>query len=252
MKSGKEPPIKCGTPCDLDFGCFRVFSSQFWVRVTPAKSEHPEIWQSASILDTFSVLLGKTLSVFLQDFSARERERETDERREREKERGDRQKKKNSDRETRDKKRRGAAMKVFFEGFHFFGSHLNCVSFQNLVFDSDCASHAAAFLQQLRPAQKGVPHNGRFSSALAQLNPACASLISWRKQPAQVRSPLVSSAPQVFSWHHGSVLDERRSGVCLFLFRVNGVMRYVMLSKLKLLLILLLCPLPEANNFTIF
>ena len=38
----------------------------------------------------------------------------------------------------------------------------------------------------------------------------------------------------------------------VFLFRVNGVMRYVMLSKLKLLLILLLCPLPEANNFTIF
>ena len=40
--------------------------------------------------------------------------------------------------------------------------------------------------------------------------------------------------------------------LCVTLFRVNGVMRYVMLSKLKLLLILLLCPLPEANNFTIF
>ena len=40
------------------------------------------------------------------------------------------------------------------------------------------------------------------------------------------------------------------SGVSLF--RVNGVMRYVMLPKLKLLLfLLLLCPLPEANNFII-
>ena len=41
----------------------------------------------------------------------------------------------------------------------------------------------------------------------------------------------------------------------LKLFRVNGVMRYVMLSKLKLLLIMLLlmlCPLPEANNFFIY
>ena len=40
-----------------------------------------------------------------------------------------------------------------------------------------------------------------------------------------------------------------------FLFRVNGVMRYVMLPKLKLLLIMLLlmlCPLPEANNFFIY
>ena len=39
-----------------------------------------------------------------------------------------------------------------------------------------------------------------------------------------------------------------------FVFRVNGVMRYVMLPKLKLLLILLLllCPLPEANNFFIY
>ena len=37
------------------------------------------------------------------------------------------------------------------------------------------------------------------------------------------------------------------------LFRVNGVMRYVMLPKLKLLLILLLlCPLPEANNFFVY
>ena len=37
------------------------------------------------------------------------------------------------------------------------------------------------------------------------------------------------------------------------MFRVTGVMRYVMLSKLKLLLILLLlCPLPEANNFIIY
>ena len=36
------------------------------------------------------------------------------------------------------------------------------------------------------------------------------------------------------------------------LFRVNGVMRYVMLLKLKLLLILrLLNPLPEVNNFLI-
>ena len=34
------------------------------------------------------------------------------------------------------------------------------------------------------------------------------------------------------------------------LFRDNGVMRYVVLSEVKLLLILLLlCPLPEANNF---
>ena len=38
-----------------------------------------------------------------------------------------------------------------------------------------------------------------------------------------------------------------------WMFRGNGVMRYVMLPKLKLLLILLmLCPLPEANNFFIY
>ena len=45
-------------------------------------------------------------------------------------------------------------------------------------------------------------------------------------------------------WHGASKLK----GV----FRVNGVMRCVMLPKLNLVLILLLlCPLPEANNFFI-
>ena len=50
--------------------------------------------------------------------------------------------------------------------------------------------------------------------------------------------------------HSLQLLDPQREEWAVSrMFRVNGVMRYVMLSKLKLLLILLLCPLPEANNF---
>ena len=88
-------------------------------------------------------------------------------------------------------------------------------------------------------------------------DPNAGVLEGWMKNVADLPKdvkPAFKDKLLIGEHHQATAVDCSGSNLLplhnLQLFRVNGVMRYVMLPKLKLLLILLLlCPFPEANNF---